>query len=115
MTKGGLVLARHDDAAKEWGALGDRPLYPSDITYKHKINSTTVQGERTGDGAWQENGTADGGTDNVGEAQGGKARTVNGEARLVGKLRQVEVPAESRADISTHGFWKQGTTVMFDI
>ena len=28
---------------------------------------------------------------------------------------QVEVPAESREDISAHVFWKQGTTAMFDI
>ena len=28
---------------------------------------------------------------------------------------QVEVPAESSADVSAHGFWKQGTTAMFDI
>ena len=27
--KGGLVLARHDDAAKEWGALGAQALVPS--------------------------------------------------------------------------------------
>ena len=46
--KGGLVLARHDDAAKEWGALGARALIPSAITYKPKINSSTVQGGRTG-------------------------------------------------------------------
>ena len=32
--KGGLVLARYDDAAKEWGALGDRALIPGAITYK---------------------------------------------------------------------------------
>ena len=25
------------------------------------------------------------------------------------------VPAESRADVSAHGFWKQGTTAMFYI
>ena len=30
--KGGLVLARHDEAAKEWGALGARDLFPSTIT-----------------------------------------------------------------------------------
>ena len=30
--KGGFVLARHDDAAKEMGSLGDRDLVPSDIT-----------------------------------------------------------------------------------
>ena len=32
-TKGGLVLAQHDDAAKEWGDLGAWALVPSDITY----------------------------------------------------------------------------------
>ena len=47
---GGLVLARHDDAAKEWGALGARALVPSAVTYEPKINSRTVQGERTGAG-----------------------------------------------------------------
>ena len=46
--KGGLVLARHDDAAKEWGDLGSRARVPSAITYEPKINSRTVQGERTG-------------------------------------------------------------------
>ena len=64
--KGGLVLARHDDAAKEWGVLGARVLVPSAITYKQKINSRTVQGERTGSGAQQEGGEADGGRDTVG-------------------------------------------------
>ena len=59
--KGGLVIAQHNDAAKEWDALGSRALVPSAITYKPKINSRTVQGERTGAGAWQEVGEADGG------------------------------------------------------
>ena len=68
--KGGLVLARHNDAAKEWGALRARALVPSAIFYEPKINSKTVQGERTGAGAWQEGGTADGGTDTVGKVQG---------------------------------------------
>ena len=36
--KGGLLLARHDDATKEWGALGSRILLPSAITYELKIN-----------------------------------------------------------------------------
>ena len=31
------------------------------------------------------------------------------------EARQVEVPAELRAEVSTHGFWNQGTTAMFDI
>ena len=35
-----------------------------------------------------------------------------GESR---RPKQVEVPAESRADVSAHGFWKRGTIAMFDI
>ena len=30
-------------------------------------------------------------------------------------MGQAEVSAESREDASSHGFWKRGTTVMFDI
>ena len=40
---------------------------------------------------------------------------VNGAARLLGQTVQVVVPAESRADVSAHDFWKQETTAMFDI
>ena len=106
--KGGLVLAQHNDAAKEWGALGARALVLSAITYEPKINSRTVQGGRTGAGARQEGGEANSGTETVGW-------TVNGASRLVGQPGQVLVPAESRADLSAHGFWKQGTTAMFNI
>ena len=74
-----------------------------------------MQGEKTGAGAWQEGGEADGGTETVGEAYGGRERTVNGAARLTGQPGQVVVPAESREDVSAHGFWKRGTTTMFDI
>ena len=59
-------------------------------------------------GARQEGGEADGGTDTVG-------RMVIRAARLVGQPGQVVVPAESRADVSAHGFWKRGTTAMFGI
>ena len=31
--KFGVVMAWHDDAAKEWGGLGSRDLIPSAITY----------------------------------------------------------------------------------
>ena len=113
--KGGLVLARNVDTAKEWGALGSRALIPSAITYKPKINSRTVQGERTGAGARQEGREADGGTETIGKSQGGRVRTVNGAARLIGQPGQVVVPEESRADVSAHGFWKWGTTAMFNI
>ena len=113
--KGGLVLTRHDGAAKEWGTLGARALVLSAITYEPKINSRTVQGERDEAGVRQDGATSNVGADIVGEAQGGNERTVNGAARLVGQTRQIEVPAGWRADVSAHGFWKGGTTVMFDI
>ena len=115
MPKGWPVLARHDDAAKEWGSLGGWALFPSAITYEPKINSRTVQGERTGAGARQEGEGADGGVDTVGEAQGSRVRKVNGAAILLEQPGQVQVPAESRANVSAHGFWKRGTTAMFDI
>ena len=113
--KGGLVLARLDNAAKEWGNLGARALVPSAIAYKPKINSRTVQGGGTGAGARQDSGAANGSTDNVRGAQGGSGQMVNGAVRLVGELVQVEVPEESREDISAHGFLKRGTTTMFDM
>ena len=91
--KGGLVLGRHDDAAKEWGALGDQALAPSSTTYEPKINRRTVQGERTGARAQQGGGGADGGADTVGAAQECRVRTVNGADILVGQPRQVVVPA----------------------
>ena len=74
-----------------------------------------AEGERTGAGARQEGGEADSGTNTVGEAQGGRGRAVNRVARLVGKPGQVVVPVESRSHVSAHGFWKRGTTAMFDI
>ena len=40
---------------------------------------------------------------------------MNRAAILTGRPGQVQVPAESRADVSAHGFWKRGTTAMFDI
>ena len=40
---------------------------------------------------------------------------MNGTVRLVGQPGQVQVPAELRADVSAHGFWKRGTTAMIDI
>ena len=67
-----------------------------------------MQGGRTGAGARQEGGEANGSTETV-------EQTVNGADRLVGQPGQVVVHAESRADVSAHGFWKQGITVMFGI
>ena len=113
--KCGLVLERNDDAAKEGVTLGAQALFPIAITYIPKIHSRKVQGGGTRSGARQDGGSDNGGTDTVGESQGGRARTVNRAARSILQPGQVEVNAESRADVSTHGFWKRGTTVMFDI
>ena len=50
--KGGLVLAQYNDADKEWGSLLARAINPSDISYETKTNSSTVQWESNGAGAW---------------------------------------------------------------
>ena len=63
----------------------------------------------------QEGGTAKVGVNTVGESQGGSVPTVGGSDVFAGRPVQVEVPEESRADVSAHGFWKRETTAMFDI
>ena len=90
-------------------------LIHSTITYERKINSSTLQGERTEARAQKDGGTTDGGTDTVGESQEGSGRTVNGVDRLSGRPGQIQVPEESRSDVSAHSFWKRGTTAIFDI
>ena len=82
MLKGWHFLTCHDEAAKEWGALGSRVLILSAITYVFKINGRTVQGGRTGTGARQEGGTSEGGAVIVGKSQGvgANGQTVNGSA-----------------------------------
>ena len=40
---------------------------------------------------------------------------MNRAAILESILVQVEVLAESRSDVSAHGFWKRGDTAMFDV
>ena len=77
--KGGLVLARHNDAAKEWVDASAREINPSAKSYEPKINSRTVKEERNGAGG------------------------------------QATVPDESRVDVFVHGFWKWGTTALFDM
>ena len=62
-----LVLVWYGDSTKEWGAVVSRALVPSAITYEPKINGRTFQGERTGAGAWQDRGTADGSANTVEE------------------------------------------------
>ena len=40
--KWGLILARHNDVAKEWDAFSSWALNPSCISYKPKINIITI-------------------------------------------------------------------------
>ena len=100
----------NDDAAKELVKLGSWALIANAISYKPKINSRTVQGERTGARAQQEGGTSKGGVDIVVESRrgGGILQTVIGASVLSKRPGQLEVPSESRADVSAHGFWKMG-------
>ena len=67
-----------------------------------------MQGEKIRAGAPQGRVEADSGTETVG-------LTVNGASILVWQPGQVVVPAESRTDVSTHGFWKWGTITMFNM
>ena len=46
-----FVLARHNDATKESGALSAQDINLSFISYEPKINNRTVQGERNRSGA----------------------------------------------------------------
>ena len=51
------------------------------------------------------------------EAQldGSNGEVGNGAALLVRSMVQVAVPADSRSDVSAHGFCNWGTIMMFDI
>ena len=67
MPKGWTCPGAADASAKDWGALGARDLVPGAISYEPKINSSIVQGERTGAGARQDGVTAKGGAVIIGE------------------------------------------------
>ena len=110
---GVLVLAQHDDTAKEWGALGYRDIFLSVITYEPKIKIRTVQGEECGRTLGHPKVVRT--LLEKPKMSGGSEQTVKGEAVISRRLGQVEVPAESRTDVSAHSFWKRGTTAMFNI
>ena len=76
-----------------------------------------VQGVSTGSGAQWEGEASNGGkTIDVEDQGGGRNGRTREWASELGRSRgQVVVPAYLRADLSAHGFYKRGTTVMFDI
>ena len=49
------------------------------------------------------------------EGRGGNGQARNGGSGIARSPVQVAVPAESRANVSTHDLWNQGTTLIFDI
>ena len=55
-------MAWNYNAAKEWRALGDWDLTPSEISYNFQINGRTLQGESNRMGVQREGDTAGGGT-----------------------------------------------------
>ena len=80
--KGGLVLERHNDDAKEWGTLSDRALNSSLISYKPKINSRTVYGEMNGAVAWVATVGQDGGGLKMERVQRDKQRCLMSHGRI---------------------------------
>ena len=75
-------MVRHDNYAKDWGAIGSWDLTPSAIYYKHQTNSRTVHMKLTGSGARREGETSEYGIDIDGKVQGGRINehTRNGAA-----------------------------------
>ena len=67
------------------------------ISYKPKINSRTVQGERNAAGALKGTGSQEGKENKDGE----------------GATGQSNVPGESWADVFVHGFWNWITSSIF--
>ena len=103
--KGGLVLIRHDNAAKEWGALGPQGLTPSNMYYEPCINIRMVQGERPGAGAKMTEGEAWNNAATGNQENGSRRSGGTGEVTLGEKNRE-EDPEEMRANVGTHGLWK---------
>ena len=115
--KGGIILGQNVDDEKEWGALGAQDPTPSEISYKPHINSSKVQGGSTREGALSDGETSSSCKNMYGEAQGirGNGRMKDGVAERGARAGQLAVPAKLRADISAHGLWKRGNTLMFEI
>eukprot|EP00957_Ditylum_brightwellii_P202475 15330321-Ditylum_brightwellii.AAC.1 len=85
--KGGLVLARHDDVNKEWGALGAKALTKSSVTYEPSIYSGRA---------------------------GRQVRAEAADGTATGERGNHTAPSEARGDVAIHGFWKCGVTAIFD-
>ena len=113
------MLARHDDPAKEWGALGSQELTPSAIFYGTHVNSRMEQGGGPGARAryrevysWDRKTKARGNQwDRQADVSGLDGRTPDdGVMDMVTEVAEV-----TQAGVGDHGFQKQGMTALFDI
>ena len=88
--KGGLVLLRHNDLAAEWHELCATALTPSAVSDEPLIHSGRVI------------------------TQGNNGSGLNAGRRGPSNGNNPD-PRELRGDISAHGFWRRGTTAIFDV
>eukprot|EP00957_Ditylum_brightwellii_P164681 12538525-Ditylum_brightwellii.AAC.1 len=82
-----------------WGELDRTGLYPSAVSHEPKNYSGEAAKGTKASGAGSEEEEEEGAED------GSKG----------GQKQRVVVPKEDRGDIAIHGFWKQGTTSVFDV
>ena len=111
---GGLVLVRHNDARDEWGALGKVALSPSVVTYEPSIYSgRATSGTEPATPAAQR-GRPEEGNGNAAEALA-DGEEPEEEVVLEREEAREQSPGAERGDVSVHGFWKRGTTAIFDV
>ena len=89
---------------------------PSTISYKPHIKSKTVQGGFPGSGVWMGQVYNCRGDKGDQGAYGGRRSTYIrlSVATLVNGTGGSE-PEETRANFGAHGFWRQWTTMLFDV
>ena len=100
-----LVLIRDNNDDNEWGALGDRVLTTSTISYEPHINSRMVEGERTRNGSRKMEVEARDEAATGGKEIGIQKKGRPGGATSRDRTRE-EVPEEMWADFGAHGLRK---------
>eukprot|EP00957_Ditylum_brightwellii_P001635 127003-Ditylum_brightwellii.AAC.1 len=116
--QGGLVLIRHNNARDEWGALGRTALIPSAVAYEPLIHSGRTALETRPDRSSRESETT--GATAEPERPPGAGETearapADEDVALEDKEVREQVPGMERGDVLIHGFWKRGTTSIFNV
>ena len=96
--KGGLILLRHNDVAAEWHSMCAAAFTPSAVSNKLLIHISWAAARANG----QPNTPAESTT-----AASSRGITAH-------DAEESEDPA-LRGNVSVHGFWKRGTTTIFDV